>query len=293
MARKSVSLSNNPLFGGPSLQDRDMGGSPYRELAISDIDVDPDQPRRLFNDDALAELATSIKEHGVLCPILVKVAEGGTFRLVAGERRFRAAKIVGLERIPAIIDSGTDDNKILAKQLVENLQREDLSPMERAIAIGQLKDQYSWSIREIATRLGVSKSFVQRSIEILGLPEDLQSALISGASESKILLLAKVSNKEAREALLSQIGELTRSQIEELIKEIDSGSSVSEVSHGGTVSQQPVKASTEDKRIMETIQRAIGTKVKLTRSKSNFEKGKLILDFYSSEDLNEIYKRLT
>ena len=203
---KQIKISNNPLFSGPSLEARSAAGivanGPYRELQISDIDVDPNQPRRVFSEEGLAELAGSIKEHGVLCPILVKAAEGGTFRLVAGERRLRASKLAGLDKIPAIIDSSNDsEGTKLAKQLVENVQRESLSPMEKALAIGQLKEQTDWSIREIAKQLGVSKGFVQRSLEILALPEDLQAALISGASESKVLILAKVEDKVARSIL--------------------------------------------------------------------------------------------
>lgn len=295
MNRRNLKMSNNPLFGGPTLESRNTSGSPYRELLIADIDVDPQQPRRVFSEDALTELAGSIQEHGVLCPILVRVAEGGTFRLIAGERRLRASKLAGLERIPAIIDSSDDsDGKKLAKQLVENVQRESLSPMERALAIGQLRDQTQWSIREISKQISVSKGFVQRSLEILALPEDLQAALISGASESKILIIAKIEDKSVRAMLLARLDQLSRLQLEEEIKEILEGNVDPKLYHGGTKAQKSivVNKSVEDERVCDEIQRSLSTKVSITRSKSKPEAGKLTLEFYSTEDLNEVYRRL-
>ena len=173
MAKKQVKFDINPLLSGPSLAERAISGSPYRELPIDDIDVDIDQPRRVFDKESLDELAASISEYGVINPITVKVMPGGTYRLISGERRLRAAKQAGLTTISALVDaSDLDDPNRLGKQLVENLQRENLSPMERALAIGQLKETYGWSIREIAKRLGISKGLVQRSLEALALPED-------------------------------------------------------------------------------------------------------------------------
>ena len=215
MARKTLKFEMNPLLGGPTLEARTRSGSPYRLLPLAEIDVDPDQPRRNFDTEALAGLAASIKEHGVICPILVKVTAGGTYRVVAGERRLRASRLIGLETIPAIIDSeDADENNTLAKQLVENLQREDLSAIERALAVGQLRDRYGWSVREIAKKLGASKSLVQRSLDVLGLPEDLREALQLGASESKVLMLQQIEDRETRKALLERIEELSRNELE-------------------------------------------------------------------------------
>jgi ParB family chromosome partitioning protein len=206
MTKKTVTFDLNPLFSGPSLRDREFSGSPFRLVPIADIDVNPEQPRRTFNEESLKELADSIKEYGVLSPVLIRPTEGGTFRLISGERRLRACKMVGIEAIPAIMDVGPDDeSKTLSKQLVENLQREDLSSMERALAIGQLRDHFKLSVREIAKHLGLSKSLIQRSIEVLQLPDDLQAALIAGASESKILLLSQIKSRELRKELLAKI----------------------------------------------------------------------------------------
>lgn len=287
MTRKKIDLSMNPLLGGPSFNDRTKSGSPYRELSLSEIDVDPDQPRRVFSEDSLKDLSESIKAHGVLNPILVRLGAGGSYRLVAGERRFRASKLAGLESIPAVIDSGdTESSNVLAKQLVENIQREDLSSMEKALAIGQLRDQFSISIREIATQLGISKSSVQRSLEVLSLPEDLQQALISGAAESKILLIAEVEDKKKRQELIADLDSYTREELKKKVSEIKAGKQI--LSHSGTASSLE-KLSVEDKRIVSEIQRAVGTKVNMIRRGSG---GKLSIDFYSDDELSDIFNKL-
>ena len=126
MARKNVQFELNPLLSGPTLQARTVSGSPYRELNIADIDVDPEQPRRVFDDEALAELAASIKEHGLLCPILVRLTAGGSYRVVAGERRFRASKLLGKETIPAIVESDEDKIK-LGENRLDRLPKQMLS----------------------------------------------------------------------------------------------------------------------------------------------------------------------
>jgi ParB family transcriptional regulator, chromosome partitioning protein len=292
VARKKLNLSINPLFRGPSLIERNQSGSPYREVAIGDIDVDPDQPRRSFNEEALKELATSISEFGIINPILVKLTEGGTYRIIAGERRFRASKLAGLETVPVVVDSGNSEvgDALLAKQLVENLQREDLSSMERATAIGLLRDAYSLSVRDIGAKLGISKSLVQRSLDILKLPVDLQRALEEGLPESKVLLLAQISSPKQREKLLKRLGQISRMELEGEIGQITGKTKKSKkVSHRGTVG----KLSVEDKRIAEEIQQKLGIKVNLSRNPTKAEQGKISLEFYSDDDLNEIYRRLT
>jgi ParB family transcriptional regulator, chromosome partitioning protein len=296
MTRKPISLEANPLFAGPSLEARNRMGSPFRYIQLSEIDVDPDQPRRVFNSEGLDELAASIKEFGVLCPILVRVTAGGTYRLVSGERRFRACKQLGLENIPAVIDQDDPEGtETLGKQLVENLQREDLSPMERALAIGQLRGKCSMSVRDIAGHLGLSKSLIQRSLEILTLPDDLQAALIAGASESKILMLGQVEDRGIRKRILSDLDNLTRTQLEAAINEANgSQREQSKASHGGTVegSGEKLTLSVEDQRVVDEIQRSLGTKVQLLRTAKKPKQGRLVIDFYSSEDLDEIYRRL-
>lgn len=293
MARKSLKFEINPLLSGPTLEARAKSGSPYRLLPISEIDVDPEQPRRHFDTEALSELAASIKEYGVLSPILVRVTAGGTYRVIAGERRLRASRLLGVDTIPAIIDvEDREEKSTLAKQLVENLQRQDLTVLERANAVAQLRDRHSWSVREIARRLGASKSLVQRSLDLLNLPDDLLEAVAGGASESKVLLLQQVEDRQLRQELLAQLDSLSRTALEAKIAALlGGGGEKEELSHRGTAASKP-KLSTEDKRIIDELQRALGTKVQLLRTKKNSKQGKLVLEFYSTDDLSELHRRL-
>ena len=284
--KNRLTLANNPLLSGPALHERQSVGLPYREIPISSIERDPNQPRVSFDEDRLRELADSIKQYGVLSPILVQPSRvAGKFKVIAGERRLRASKMLGLEYIPALVDaeSESDGEKILSIQLVENLQRSDLTSLERAHAIGALRDTYSLSVREIAARLGISKSMVQRSLEILELPDDLLNALREGAAESKVLMLAKISDPEERAVHLRDIDSLTRDELKINVEK----SKTTKPSASEEVTLSP-----EDRRIAEEIQRAIGVKAKLSRNSSNSESGKVILEFYSGEDLQEIFRRL-
>ena len=292
--KKNFKMELNPLFRGPSLESRNKTGSPYRVIPLSEIDVDPNQPRRNFSQEAIEELAASIKEYGVMNPILVSPTAGGTYRIIAGERRYRASKLLGLEAIPAIVDTDEEggEQTTLAKQLVENLQREDLSSLERATAIGQLRDHYGWSVREIAAKLGTSKSLVQRSFDVLALPDDLQGALAQGHPESKVLLLAQVEDKELRRELTGQLDELSREQLELKIRALLGGEEEREVSHGGTGKRRSPVLSAADRAMVDQIQKTLGTKVLLVRSSAKGETGKLIVEFYSREDLDDLHRRL-
>jgi ParB family chromosome partitioning protein len=285
VSKKQFTIANNPLLSGPAFDERERGGIPYRQLQISVIDRDPNQPRVNFDEDRLRELASSIRTYGVLSPLLVRPSKiPGRYTLIAGERRFRASQIVGLDSVPVLIDQDEDvsGDRTLAMQLVENLQRADLSPLERAHAIGALKEAHSLSVRDIADRLGISKSMVQRSLEILDLPDDLLNALREGASESKILLLSKIEDEEIRAAYLKDLDVLTRKQIE---KDIDK--QVANKDDGTTSA-----LSAEDQRVAEEIQRALGLKVKMLKPSPTADNGKLVIEFYSSSDLQEIFRKL-
>ncbi|MCS6893616.1 MAG: ParB/RepB/Spo0J family partition protein [Deltaproteobacteria bacterium] len=166
----------------------------YREIPIDLLVLDESQPRKQFDESALENLAKSIQEVGILSPILVEEIAGGKFKVIAGERRTRAAKIAGLRSIPAVVkdfSSGSAYQKLVS-QLVENIQREDLNPLDRARAIFELKNNFNLSVREIAEKIGISKSQVQRSLEILNLAPEYQKLLVEGVSESKVLEIAKL-----------------------------------------------------------------------------------------------------
>lgn len=287
MAKKPLQFQINPLLSGPTLEARNKSGSPYRELDLAEIDVDPEQPRTEFDPGKLAELAASIKEHGLINPILVRVLPGGSYRVVAGERRYRACKLLGLPKIPAIIDQDEERGEFLSKQLVENLQRADLTPVERSEAIFKLKEQYGLSVRELAERLGISKSAVQRALEIRDLPADLIQALRAGAPESKVLLIAQIEDPRVRAQLLERVDSLSRDALDLEVK----GTGI-RPSHSGTAGRKPSKLSTSDNRIVSELQRSLGVRVQLQRSAKKVEQGRLVLEFYSENDLVNLVNRL-
>lgn len=282
MSKRKLVFANNPLLSGPGLLEREKLASPYRVIDLSSIETDPNQPRREFSSEKLQELAHSIRTYGVLSPILVKPSDSpGKFVLLAGERRVRASKIAGITAIPAMIDQGdtAQEGRTLAIQLVENLQRADLTPLEKSHAIAALRDNYNLSVRDIAERLGISKSMVQRSLEILDLPPDLLNALREGASESKILLLAKIDDPEIRATYLKDIDTLTREQLQKKVP--------SQSSKEGRRAAAP-----DDERIVDEMQRSLGLRVKMFRDRNNEEAGVLHLEFYSNSDLQEIFRRV-
>ncbi|MEO8691397.1 MAG: ParB/RepB/Spo0J family partition protein [Candidatus Saccharimonas sp.] len=153
--------------------------SDLRNIKLSEIVRDEDQPRRQFDDVSLAELGESIRQHGILQPIVV-TPHAGKYMIVAGERRYRAAKLVGLERVPALVRTLTDQHR-LEVSLIENLQRKDLNPIETATAYLKLRDQFNMTLEQIGERVGgKSVSGVSNTLRILRLPEDARSALATG-----------------------------------------------------------------------------------------------------------------
>lgn len=148
-------------------------------LLITKINPNPDQPRRYFDQQALGELAESLKQYGVLQPLIVSPASDGTYRIIAGERRWRAAKIAGLHELPTIIREPKELEE-LEIALIENVQRVDLSPLEQAISIERLHQQFNMSYKQIATRLAKAETTVSNLVRLLQLPEDARKALSDG-----------------------------------------------------------------------------------------------------------------
>ncbi len=186
MAKKGLGRSFDSLIPTDLLDEsfdpsvgQDDQASELRYLRISEIIADPDQPRRHFDESSLAELTASIAEHGVLQPIVVTV-HGKGYRIVAGERRFRAASSAGLEKIPAIVRTLSDQHR-LELSLIENIQRRDLSPIETAVAYAKLRDQFNLTLDQIGDRVGSkSVSAVSNTLRLLKLPKEAQQALLTG-----------------------------------------------------------------------------------------------------------------
>lgn len=159
--------------------DQDEKVSELRHIKLNEISADPEQPRRIFDEEALEEMSQSVKRHGILQPIVV-TPKNGAYIIVAGERRYRASKMAGLEKIPAIVRTLSNQHK-LELSLIENLQRRDLNPLETATAYLKLRDQFNLTLDEIGQRVGgKSVSAISNTMRLLRLPESVQKAIVSG-----------------------------------------------------------------------------------------------------------------
>jgi ParB family chromosome partitioning protein len=258
------------------------GGSATTEIPIDRIRPNPRQPRQRMDQDQLDELAASIREHGVLQPILVTETLDG-YQLVAGERRFRASRQAGLERIPAVVRQLADRDQ-LELALVENLQRADLGPMEEAHAFQSLVDEFELTHDTIAQRLGRSKSAVTNTLRLLDLDPEVQAAIADG----------RLSAGHAR-----AIGGLPVSQQAHVARTvIDQGFSVRQAEELVRRLREPRDATRaasrrlpdpDLERVEEDLRRRLGTKVTLARSRKG---GRIIIEFYSDEELGQLYDRL-
>ena len=254
-------------------------------LRIADIEPNRDQPRKEFDEQALAELSQSIMQHGVLQPILVRPLPLGGYPIVAGERRFRASRMAGLTEIPAVIRE-LSDNETMELALIENLQREDLSPIEEAKGYKALIDTYSMSQEQVAQTVGKSRPAVANTMRLLLLPDDVIELLENNdISSGHARALLSLENK----ALMSSVAEeivkknLTVRQVEKMVKDLLK----KPVEKTRTVKQKPSYFSEVELALSEYL----GNKVVVTPSKDG-KGGTLAIDFYSIEELKDLANKL-
>lgn len=253
------------------------------DVPLHRIRPNPQQPRRHFDETDLATLEASIREHGVLQPILVVETLDG-YQLVAGERRLRAAAAAGLERIPVVIRQ-LDEAAQLEVALIENLQREDLDPIEAAHGFRRLIDEFGFTHERIAARVGRARSTVANTLRLLDAAPRVQAAVASRQlTEGHARALGGLSVDHQDLVLDSVIGqELSVRQTEELVRRLR------------TPRPEPVvagaRAADPDlERVEEDLRRALGTKVSLARSRRG---GRIVIEYYSDEELGRLYERLT
>ena len=254
------------------------------QLSVEAIERNPRQPRRHFDSDDLKDLADSIREHGVLQPLMVAQPEGSDeYVLIAGERRLQAARQAGLSSVPAVIREATEE-QLLVWALIENLQREDLNPIEAAEGYRQLAEDFDLSHEQIAARVGKSRSAVSNTLRLLNLPEPIRTALESGrVSEGHARALLSLPNEDAQTSALETVisQDLNVRQTEALVRRLS----------GKRKQKRRTKSvrSPEEKALEADLREALGTKVNLRRSGEN---GTLTLHFYSDEELNALVERL-
>ena len=254
-------------------------------LKLRDIEPNPDQPRKHFDKEALETLSSSIKEHGLIQPILVKPEKNGIYTIIAGERRWRAAKLAGLKEVPCIIGEYSE-KEVMEIALIENLQREDLNPVEESEGYKKLMDTFALTQEEVAERVGKSRSAVANALRLINLSDKLK----------EMLSLGKISSGHAR-ALLSLSSESDRLALAEKIEK--DGLSVRQAEamasaiskNSGTPKTKAVDKNIEAhfKKLAETLSHKFETKVSIKHGK---KRGKIEIEYYSNDDLENILKKL-
>ena len=252
------------------------------EIPLARIRENPRQPRLRMDDEALVGLAESIHQHGVIQPILVTETIDG-YTLVAGERRVRAARMAGLDRIPAIVRQLADRQQ-LELALVENLQREDLDPMEAARAYRQLIDEFSFTQEDLATRVGRARSTVANTLRLLELHSAVQDALAAGSiTEGHARAIGGLPPEAQALAVATVLADdLSVRQTEELVRRVREPRVVRDATQG-------TSADPEVERVEEDLRRSLGTKVRLTRTRRG---GRIVIEYFGDEELARLYQRL-
>ena len=280
MASKSRGLGKGlgALMGDAALQEQE-GGSLY--LPISQVEPGLNQPRKHFDDEALHDLADSIREHGIIQPLTVRRLASGYYQIIAGERRWRAAKLAGLAEVPVVIIEA-DDRKVMELGLIENLQREDLNPMEEAEGYEVLMKEYGMTQEEVARRMGKSRPAVANALRLLALPQGVRPLVEDGL----------LSAGHARAVLAVKGGEETQLAFAEYL--VKNGLSVRQAEEKAktftlTAPEKPAKTADPNhiyiKEVEKSLSSRFGRKVSIHSGK---KKGKLELEFYDVDDLNAL-----
>lgn len=252
------------------------------ELKLSDLEPNRGQPRKDFDDETLAELADSISQHGILQPLLVRPIFGGGYQIVAGERRWRAARMAGLTMVPAIIRE-LDDEQVMEIALIENLQREDLSPLEEAMGYQSLMDSYDMTQEEVAKIVGKSRSAVANVLRLLKLPEEVQALIRSGqvsAGHGRALLSFPDDAEKIAVAKRVIEEDLSVREVERLAQKANEVPKKKDVKPRGIPYFNEVELSLHD---------YLGRKVRVNGDE---KKGTLQIEFYGHEDLSELIRKL-
>lgn len=274
MAKKGLGKGLDALFHEEGTADG------LQELKITEVMPNKDQPRKSFDEEKLKSLADSVKEHGLIQPIVVrKSAEG--YVIIAGERRWRAAKLAGLKKIPVLIKD-YDDLTMKEIALIENLQREDLNPIEEALGYRSLMDEYNLTQEEISMRLGKSRSAIANSVRLLTLDDYTRAKLISGEiTEGHARCALSVPNGVVREFFVNRIiaDGLNVRQAELLARDL------AKTPAPKSEKQKNTAYKLELERISRSLEQYLGTKVKLSGTS---KKGKIEIEYYGNQDLERL-----
>jgi ParB family transcriptional regulator, chromosome partitioning protein len=253
------------------------------QIAIDRIERNPDQPRASFGEEQIGELAASIAVHGILQPVVVRPLVDGGYQLIAGERRLRAARVAGLDRVPAVVREGDGGEALLELALIENIQREDLNAIETAHAYRELIDRFGLTHEAVARQVGKSRVAVSNSLRLLDLAPETRQAIVDGRiSEGHGRALAAITIPELQRAVLGVVLErgLSVRQTEELVRRKREDTPVR--------TNRPLSPDLQD--VEAQLRGVLATKVGIVRTRRG---GRLVIDFYSDEELDRLYSIIT
>ena len=258
---------------------------PVTSLPVQKLEPNPLQPRKLFEEAELQDLADSISQHGVIQPLTVRAGENGYYQIIAGERRWRAARLAGLRTVPVVVIEA-DDKTAMELALIENLQRQDLNPMEEAMGYKQLMERYGMTQEQVAERVAKSRPAVANSLRLLSLPPSIAQMVTSGAiSAGHGRALLTLESESLQEKAAGKIVALSLSvrQAETMCKNM---------AKAAEKEAKPEKPPLEVDYVAEcekTLSKALGRGVKIVRGR---RKGRFELEFYGDEDLQRLYEAL-
>ncbi len=279
MARQALGKGLGALIPGAKSKNSGADNKGFSEIAIAEIKPNPNQPRKHFTPEKMQEMIESIKRNGVLSPILVREM-GNKYEIIAGERRFIAAQRAGLKAVPVVIKHVSPAQQ-QEYALIENIIREDLNPVEVAIAYKSLMEEHKLTQEQIADRLGVNRASVANTVRILKLPQEVQSYIVNGQLEfGHAKVLAGVDDK-SRQKVLANMAVKRGLSVRELEAMISKPA--------GKKSSGKKATSTEMKRVEDKLKLHFGTKVSV---KGDYKKGKIEVEYYSSEDFDRILEIL-
>lgn len=268
-----------------SLDETTSSGAGVLSVSVREIDTNSQQPRKQFDESSLNELAESIRVHGIVQPLIVK-KKNNRYLIIAGERRFRAARIAGLTEVPVLV-TDYDEAQIHEVSLIENIQRENLNPIEEAAAIRFLMKQYDMTQEEVSSRLGKSRPAIANSLRLLQLPESVIDLLKGGdLSAGHGRALAGLTDSAQIEQLAAECvkNEYSVRTLEEKLKQLSEKKKPVE-----KAKKEKPSLSAELSNLEESFREALGTKVSLSGSGA---RGKITIEYFSREDLERVYEKL-
>ena len=283
MAEKGLGMGLGALFGNAAI---DAIPNDFVYLPISRVEPRKDQPRNKFNEESLGELSESIREHGVLQPLTVRDIGGGYYQIIAGERRWRASRMAGLAEVPARVVEA-DDRKATELAMVENLQREDLNPVEEATGYKTLMSEYGMTQEEVSRQVGKSRPVVANALRLLALPPNLLKKLETGAlSPGSARSLLSLGSEEQIQAAAKKIADenMTVRDAEKLVKSLKK--------------EKPEKEKPEKdgftvnyiEELETTLTKTLGRRVRIVEGR---HKGRFELEYYDREDFERLYEMLS